>query len=513
MLTKTADDPVVSAGEGIGFTIVVTNNGAGVAKGATVSDPLPANAGTGWSIDPDPAATDPGWTIDAGVLRYGPADLASGASVKVHIVSGTTAATCGQVDNQAFVTTANDGKDDDTSDVTVECPDVRILKTADNSPILAGQTASFTIKAWNDGPGTAFDVVVTDQLPSGIAWTDDSDSCDIDSGVLTCKLGTVGPDDDAFSVTISGPSDAESCADIPNAASVEASNEPAANTGNDSSRDEIDVQCASIDLVKTAGIAADGDTLHLAQPGDVVFTYVVTNTGTATLEHIALVDDNATPGNTADDVTVVCPKSDPRARRVHDLQGDHARRRRSPDEHRGGHRQPRDQPRADGQRHGRRRRPGPRARGHPDPDAEADPAAHVDPRRGHAGPGRQRAPDGAPVPRRDHADDRLPDAGQGARAAPPLAGPGTSRGPAPPVPGANPPRGRRPPRGPDPSSGTIGVLPGVATVPHGTAIRPARLSNSAIVSDNYWSGGHLTSTFGGHRRGTFEATAHPLRRS
>ena len=44
-------------------------------------------------------------------------------------------------------------------------------------------------------------------------------------------------------------------------------------------------------------------------PGDVVFTYLVTNTGSADLTDIALVDDNATPANTADDITVICPET------------------------------------------------------------------------------------------------------------------------------------------------------------------------------------------------------------
>ena len=78
---------------------------------------------------------------------------------------------------------------------------------------------------------------------------------------------------------------------------------------NNTDGDDIDVQCASIDLVKTAGNAADGTILTIPVPGSVTFTYVVTNTGTADLEDIALVDDNATPANTADDVTIICPST------------------------------------------------------------------------------------------------------------------------------------------------------------------------------------------------------------
>ena len=69
------------------------------------------------------------------------------------------------------------------------------------------------------------------------------------------------------------------------------------------------MQCADISLVKTAGDAVDDDMLLLATLGDVEFTYVVKNTGTATLIDIELIDDNATPADTSDDVTVDCPKT------------------------------------------------------------------------------------------------------------------------------------------------------------------------------------------------------------
>ena len=43
--------------------------------------------------------------------------------------------------------------------------------------------------------------------------------------------------------------------------------------------------------------------------GNVTFSYVVTNMGTADLVNVHLVDDNATPGNASDDVVVTCPST------------------------------------------------------------------------------------------------------------------------------------------------------------------------------------------------------------
>jgi uncharacterized repeat protein (TIGR01451 family) len=307
-IVKTADAASVSAGDQIGFTITVTNSGDGTAYDVRVHDTLPVNAGLGWSIDPANAA----WTIEAGVLQFGPAPLLKGTSVSVHIVSDTTPATCPTpVDNTAFLYTGNDPRGDDSSSVDVLCPDVTISKTADNSPILAGQDAEFTISAWNVGEGIARDVEIHDTLPAGYAWTEDSDACAIstldDVTRLDCELGDLEADADPFVVHLSAPTDAERCTDIPNFATVEATNEPGGQQNNGSGT-EIDVQCAAIQVVKTAGDAPDGETLLLAGPGDVEFTFVVTNTGTATLVDLELVDDNATP-ETSDDVTVTCPKT------------------------------------------------------------------------------------------------------------------------------------------------------------------------------------------------------------
>jgi uncharacterized repeat protein (TIGR01451 family) len=304
VITKSAVDPVVTAGGEIAFDIVVTNNGDGNAYGVTVTDTLPDVAGTAWSIDA--ANSDAGWTLTVGSLAWGPGTVAAGSSVKVRVVSDTTSASCGPVPNQASVTYQG-GSDVDQSSIVVECPDLTIAKTAHSSPILAGDTASFTISVWNEGEGTAVDVVIEDQLPGGLAWTADSDACAISAtGLLTCEVGDLAPDA-MVSVTVSAPTTVEACGELPNTASVAAANEPAEALGNNEDDASISVECASIRLVKTAGDAADGAELLLEDPGDVVFSYLVTNTGTADLVDLVLVDDNATPGDPADDIDVTCP--------------------------------------------------------------------------------------------------------------------------------------------------------------------------------------------------------------
>ena len=60
---------------------------------------------------------------------------------------------------------------------------------------------------------------------------------------------------------------------------------------------------ASVELVKTAGDAADGEIEYVNSGDSVVYHYKVTNTGETHLSDIDIVDDNGTPNDTSDDFT------------------------------------------------------------------------------------------------------------------------------------------------------------------------------------------------------------------
>ena len=102
-LDKTADDGTVSAGDQIGFTITLSNDGPGTAKNVTINDPLPAGAGISWSIESGPANC----SITSATLHCTAVDLADGASIVVHIVSDTTAASCAEYENTASASSSN----------------------------------------------------------------------------------------------------------------------------------------------------------------------------------------------------------------------------------------------------------------------------------------------------------------------------------------------------------------------------------------------------------------------
>jgi uncharacterized repeat protein (TIGR01451 family) len=248
-ITKVADAASVSAGDPIGFTITVTNNGAGSATNVTVNDALPTNTGLSWTIDGGANAGD--CSISSGNLSCNFGTMASGASKTVHISSPTVAASCGLVSNTAFVTTGNDGNANASASVTVNCPDISVVKTAGNGTVNAGDPVSFTILVTNNGLGTAKNVTLNDPLPSGLTWTDNSGDCDITAGLLTCSFGDMAPGA-SKSVTVSAVSAAANCGTLPNTVTVAATNEADGDKDDNTSTATIQVNCGDIQITKTA---------------------------------------------------------------------------------------------------------------------------------------------------------------------------------------------------------------------------------------------------------------------
>ncbi len=288
-VVKTADDESVSAGEDIGFTITVSNIGDGDAADVTLTDTLPSDSGLSWSIDGGTGAAD--CDISAGVLTCDFGTMASGASKSVHISSPTSGESCGTIENTASVSASNEpesvlGNNEDSDSTDVICPDVTVLKTADNGTISAGDTAAFTIVVSNAGEGMAYDVTLDDTLPTGVDWSEDSDSCSITSGVLSCDFGDMASGASA-TIHVWGETDAADCGVLHNEVTVAASNEAQADTENNWSSADITVECPDLTATKTA------DASPVSAGSQIGFTITVSNSddqGTGTAHDVTLND-------------------------------------------------------------------------------------------------------------------------------------------------------------------------------------------------------------------------------
>jgi uncharacterized repeat protein (TIGR01451 family) len=187
-IAKSADTPTATPGSNATYTIVVTNNGPGAAANVVVTDDLPDGT-TLVSSSAGCTGTDP-VTCTVGTL-------AAGASATITLVV-TLPPTPGTVVNTAQVSTSstdpNPANNTSSVQTTVALApaDLSIAKSADFSTSTPGSNATYTIVVTNNGPGTADNVVVTDDLPAGTTLVSSSAGC-TGTGPVTCTVGTLAP--------------------------------------------------------------------------------------------------------------------------------------------------------------------------------------------------------------------------------------------------------------------------------------------------------------------------------
>ena len=105
--------------------------------------------------------------------------LAPGADYTIHITATTAFSECGVYDNTATLTATNaDNPNPASAEEVCKPANVTITKTADASPVNAGDQIGFTVEVKNTGTGTAKGVTLSDPLPggsgSGVTWAVDN---------------------------------------------------------------------------------------------------------------------------------------------------------------------------------------------------------------------------------------------------------------------------------------------------------------------------------------------------
>jgi uncharacterized repeat protein (TIGR01451 family) len=208
-LALTKDGPTsVVAGEGLTYEIGVTNTGPSTAHDVVVTDTLPLGVSF-VSVTPSTGSCTYGQP-DARDLACNLGNLASGASATItveadvapDVLPGTLLV------NKAGVSssTADPDNANDIASVTTAVEgsaDVSVTKTDSPDPVLAGELLTYTLTAANDGPSTAYDVVVEDNLPDGtsfVSGVDDNGAtvcAEIQPDIVRCAVGTLDPGDSA----------------------------------------------------------------------------------------------------------------------------------------------------------------------------------------------------------------------------------------------------------------------------------------------------------------------------
>ncbi|MFL5618108.1 MAG: hypothetical protein ACJ79A_06920, partial [Gemmatimonadaceae bacterium] len=295
-LTKTADAATVNAGSQIGFTVTVANGGPASATNVSLTDTLPAGTGVLWSIATNPVPT--GWALSGAagsqILTYTAASLGI-TSTSVHVVSGTTAASCKQYDNTARVTLTNQANVPPASaSTTVNCPTLGITKLPATQTKNAGDSFSWTVVLTNSGVGTAVGATISDSLPvvTGVSYVLGAGSdatCAITAGKLAC-----GPLDLAQNGTITAIINATTTS----AAACSASGFTNTATGSASNASSVQasatttIPCPNLSITKKPKVVGDVG-YSVTPPDSARFTITVKNSsaaGTGTANNVVLTD-------------------------------------------------------------------------------------------------------------------------------------------------------------------------------------------------------------------------------
>jgi uncharacterized repeat protein (TIGR01451 family) len=200
-----------TAGTDISYTLSIRNDGPSTATGVVIRDVLSAGVTILSVSGSNGASCNAGVPGDAAlptVCSFG--NLGSGATrtmtIQAHILPGFTGAlhNDARVSSDVFDNDLSDNLDTVVTDVAASA-DLSITKTDTPDPVLAGNDLTYTITVANEGPSTATEVEVTDDLPDGTSFVEGVDGngatiCAlVQPGTVVCDIGTMQP---GASVTI-----------------------------------------------------------------------------------------------------------------------------------------------------------------------------------------------------------------------------------------------------------------------------------------------------------------------
>ncbi len=166
-VVKTAAPSPAIPGNMLTYTVTVANAGPSASENVVLTDDIPS------SLSNAEYSTNGGGTFApwSGSLALG--SLAAGENRTILVRGTLSPSASGQIVNTAVVSSSTPDPDPDnntSTDVTPVEPsaDLSVVKTANPSPIFAGEVITYTLDIQNAGPSVAVNTDLADQLAAGL---------------------------------------------------------------------------------------------------------------------------------------------------------------------------------------------------------------------------------------------------------------------------------------------------------------------------------------------------------
>ncbi len=279
-----------TSGGNLTYTFNITNNGPITASSLAFTNILATNVSFVSATNTAQAVIT---TNGSGAVYCILTNLVAGQNVSVTIVVSPTAT--GTITSQGTVTVTGGGSDPNQSNnsatvtvVNTPLADLSIAMSGPANPGLVGGELNYTISVTNNGPGTAFDVTVTDPLGSIMNYVLGLPAFTVASGTATLNLGNLAPGAGASILLTTTPTVA---ALITNVISVSTSSTDP-NTANNSASAVTLVTNAAPNIIAAGSrlIAGNGRTNGAINPGEqVTVSLALENNGSANTTHLMAV--------------------------------------------------------------------------------------------------------------------------------------------------------------------------------------------------------------------------------
>jgi uncharacterized repeat protein (TIGR01451 family)/gliding motility-associated-like protein len=266
---KTADLQTYSfAGDVITYTIVVENSGNLTLQDVVVTDPM-----TG--LETVIPALEPGRSE-----RYTETIVVTPADLERGEIENTAYARGNGSGDKVFT-----GSDSARSAAVILTAELDMTKSADVSQVLVGEQITYTMVVSNNNPAPATNVVVTDELPAGVAFVSASHDGSYDEGTntVTWNLGDLAADGSvSLTLVVEADLDLVSGTVLTNVAVVE----------NDNADFPAESNPATVSVFATADLmilkGADVGSAYNNQ--EITYTLTVTNLGPSVAGNVVVHD-------------------------------------------------------------------------------------------------------------------------------------------------------------------------------------------------------------------------------